>query len=173
MMSFMVWNAISGSWRRTNSEVERDVRTAVAEVMRHGDGIVTGGALGVDYIATEEALSHNPDAGRIKIYLPTSLEIYAAHYRKRASEGVITTEQAESLIGLLGAVQRRSAESVIEMGHTVLNQTTYYDRNTQVIENADRLLAFQVNGSQGVQDAVDKAKAHGLEVQLKQYTIQE
>lgn len=167
----MRWNAISGSWRRTSPEVEHDVRASVANVMAIGDGIVTGGALGVDYIATDEALIHNPDAKRIKIFLPTTLEIYAAHYRKRAVEGVITEEQAEALIGLLTNVQTSNSESVIEMEHTVLNEETYYDRNTQVVENADRLLAFQVNKSGGVQDTVDKARKLGLDVILKQYSI--
>ncbi|MGB3023341.1 MAG: hypothetical protein WBB39_00890 [Candidatus Saccharimonadales bacterium] len=167
----MRWNAISGSWRKTSPEVGHDVRLAVAQVMNRGDGIVTGGALGVDYIATDEALIHNPDAKRIKIFLPTTLEIYATHYRKRAVEGVITKEQAEALIGLLTNVKTSNKESVIEMEYTVLNEETYYDRNTRVVENADRLFAFQVNGSGGVQDTIDKARKFGLEVVLKQYTI--
>lgn len=169
----MKWVAISGSWRRTSPEVEQDVRSSVAEVMERGDGIVTGGALGVDFIATEEALEHNPDADRIKIILPSSLEVYAAHYRKRANEGVITFEQAEALIGLLTTVKERRNQSLIEMSHNVLNELSYYDRNTQVLEDADELLAFQVNGSLGTQDTIDKARDAGLVVTLKQYQIEQ
>lgn len=168
----MKWVAISGSWRRTSPEVEQDVRSSVAEVINRGDGIVTGGALGVDFIATEEALSHNPDADRIKIILPSSLEVYAAHYLKRANEGVITFEQAEALIGLLSAVKERRSSSLVEMKHTVLNEVSYYDRNTKVLEDADELLAFQVNGSLGTQDTIDKAREAGLTVILKQYKIE-
>ena len=167
----MIWNAISGSWRKTSPEVKHDVRQAVADVMQSGDGIVTGGALGVDFIATEEALIHNQMADKIKIILPSTLEIYAAHYRNRAKEGVITHEQAEALVGLLYSVRQRRAESLVEMGYTTLDKTSYYARNTKVVEESGRLLAFQVNGSDGVQDTVDKARQSGLEVVLKQYII--
>lgn len=169
----MKWVAISGSWRRSSSEIENDVREAIASVMERGDGIVTGGALGVDYVATEEALKHNPDADRIKIIIPTPLDVYAAHYRKRASEGVITLEQAEALIGLLAAVKERREQSLVEMGHSVLNEEIYYDRNTKVLEDADELLAFKVNSSLGTQDTIEKARNLGLEVTLKQYIIED
>lgn len=167
----MKWIAISGSWRRSSPEIERDVREAVADVMMRGDGIVTGGALGVDYIVTEEALKHNPAVDRIKIIIPTPLEVYAAHYRKRASEGVIMIKQAEALISLLTAVKQRRSQSFIEMGHSILKAKTYYDRNTSVLENADELLAFQVNSSPGTQDIIDKAHRLGLDVRVKQYVI--
>jgi len=58
----MKWVAISGSWRKTNEEVENDVRQAVREIIKRGDGIVTSGALNVDYFATDEALKVNPEA---------------------------------------------------------------------------------------------------------------
>ena len=48
------WVGISGSWRKTNDQVESDVRNAVREIFKKSFGIVTGGALGVDYIATDE-----------------------------------------------------------------------------------------------------------------------
>jgi len=168
----MKWVAISGSWRRSSPELEHDVREAVTDVIRRGDGIVTGGALGVDYIATKEVLKHNPEADKIKIIIPTPLEVYVAHYRKRASEGVITPEQAETLIGLLTAVKQRRGQSLVEMQHSVLDETTYYDRNTKVLEDADELLAFQVNHSLGTQDTIDKARALGLAVSLKEYDIE-
>lgn len=168
----MKWVAVSGSWRRSSPEIVQDVRESVADVINRGDGIVTGGALGVDFVATEEALKHNPNADRIKIIIPTPLEVYAAHYRKRADEGVITLEQAEALIGLLTAVKQLRKQSLVEMEHSVLNEETYYDRNTKVLEDADELLAFQVNNSLGTQDTIDKARNLGLVVTLKQYTIE-
>lgn len=168
----MKWIAISGSWRRSNPEIAHDVREAIADVMQHGDGIVTGGALGVDFVATEEALKHNPEADRIKVIIPTPLEAYAEHYRNRASEGVITIEQAEALIVLLSTVKERREESLVEMGHRALNENTYYDRNSKVLEDADELLAFQVNDSLGTQDAIDKALNLGIVVRLRQYVIE-
>jgi hypothetical protein len=167
----MQWIAISGSWRKFNADVERDVRAAVAEVMARGDGIVTGGALGVDSIAVSEALKHNPTADRIKIILPSSFATYARHFRKRAQEGVITTEQAETLIALIADVQRRHKPSVVEMSHRVLNEATYYERNTKILEGISELLAFQVNGSAGTQDAIDKARQAGLAVRVKSYAL--
>ncbi len=94
----MKWTGISGSWRKTNELVEADVKRIVREIVIRGYGIVTGGALGVDYIATDEALKLNPSVTQIRVYLPTTLQIYSTHYRKRAAEGVITNEQAEMLM---------------------------------------------------------------------------
>jgi len=42
--------------------------------------------------------------------------------------------------------------------------TTYYLRNQDVVNVADELLAFQVNGTAGTQDAVDKARLKGTPV---------
>ena len=52
----MKWIAIAGTWKLINTRVEEDVRNEVREIIAHGDGIISGGALGVDYIATDEAL---------------------------------------------------------------------------------------------------------------------
>ena len=65
--NYMKWTAITGSWRKTSSEVERDVRDAVREIIERGDGIVTGGALNVDWYATDEALKLNPEATKIRM----------------------------------------------------------------------------------------------------------
>jgi len=137
--------------------------------MQRGDGIVSGGALGVDQVATEEALKHNPDADRIKIIIPSTFEVFAAHYRNRANEGVITFEQAESLIGLLTLIKGKGA--LTEMDYAELNVESYYARNSEVLKVSDELLAFQVNSSAGTQDTIDKAHELGMPVILKQYEI--
>lgn len=167
----MKWIGISGSWRIHNKEVEQDVRREVAEIIARGDGIVSGGALGVDYTATDEALKYNPSATQIKIFLPSTLEIYAKHYRNRANEGVITSKQAEDLIAQLTALKNANPDALIEGHHDVLNQHTYFERNTWVVGASDELLAFQVNASQGVQDTIDKAKGNNLPVKLYSYTV--
>ena len=168
----MKWIGISGTWKLTNSEVEADVRKAVREIILRGDGIVTGGALGVDYFATDEVLKLNPESTRIKVCLPATLERYAAHYRKRAGEEVVTPEQAESLIAQLTALKNANPQALIEHPtNTSIDQVTYFERNTKVVELSDELLAFQVNGSPGVQDTVDKAKALGKPVTLKKYSL--
>ena len=165
----MKWYGISGSWRTGDEKLRADVRSAVAEIISRGDGIVSGGALGVDQIATEEALRLNPEANQIKIIIPASLEIFATHFRKRAQEGVITGEQAEALVELLTALRAKGA--LQEMMYTELNEESYFARNTEVLNESDELLAFQVNKSSGTQDTIDKASLRGMPVTLKQYNI--
>ena len=43
----------------------------------------------------------------------------------------------------------------------VVDVTTYYRRNQDVVDVADKLLVFQVNDSGGVQDTVDRALGEG------------
>lgn len=88
------WYGITGSWKKTSGLVEEHVRESVRKVYERGDGIISGGALSVDFFAADEALKLDPSAERMKIILPATLERYAAHYRKRSVEGVITSEQA-------------------------------------------------------------------------------
>lgn len=57
----MKWYAISGTWKITTPQVQEDVERVVREIISKGDGIVTGGALGVDYVATQIVLNEgNP-----------------------------------------------------------------------------------------------------------------
>ncbi len=168
----MKWVAISGSWRKTNEEVENDVRQAVREIIKRGDGIVTGGALNVDYFATDEALKVNPEAKQIKVCLPVTLDLFSAHYRKRADEGVITHQQAEELITQLTALKKANPSALIENEkNTIVDKDTYYERNTKVMDLSNELYAFQVNDSEGVQNTVDKARDNGKFVKLKKYTF--
>jgi len=163
----MTWVAISGSWRYAPPGLPDVVRREVAAALAAGKRIVTGGALGVDYWATETALSIDP--ARLKVILPTSLATYAAHYRRRATEGVISAEQAEDLI--------RQLETVAQVGGLVehperpqvVDVTTYYLRNQDVVDAADELVAFQVNASGGTQDTVDKARLKGIPIAVFTY----
>jgi len=66
------WVAISGSWRKTNKKIENDVRKTVRKVLSSKKGIITGGALSVDYFATDEAIKNDPSCKALKIYLPTT-----------------------------------------------------------------------------------------------------
>ena len=85
----MKWIAISGSWQKINKKIEKDIRGTVREIISRGDGIVSGGALNSDYVATDEALKVDSDAKRIKIFLPSPLEVYAAHQRQLVKEKII------------------------------------------------------------------------------------
>lgn len=162
---------ISGSWRTVNEIVERDVRESVRQIVVNGDIIVSGGALGVDWIATDEAMLRDPTYRQIQIILPTPLEVYVAHYFKRAAEGVIISQQAESLAEQLYRIREGRSESLEEMSYDVCTPETYYARNQRVIDESDELRAFQVNNSAGTQDAIDKALEQGKNVSVQRYTI--
>ncbi len=168
----IVWVGVSGSWRKTNEDVERAVREAVRDVISRGGGIVTGGALNVDYFATDEALKCNPEGDRIRVFLPVTLERYIAHYRKRAQEGVIAGAQAEQLIAQLERLRRTNADAIIEnTKNEEVNQDTYYERNTAVVEASDAVIGFQVNNSAGVEDTLTKATNMGKYVDRVKYII--
>lgn len=141
-----LWFGISGSWRKTNEEVEKSVREAVQKIIERGDGIVSGGALSGDYFATDEALKRNPAADKIKIFLPVALDLYAAHYRKRAMEGIVTSQQAEALVIQLESLRDANPDAIIgNPRNTVVDTKTYFERNTEVVNASDALVGFQVN----------------------------
>lgn len=163
----MKWIAIAGAWRKTNSQIKEEIIKVVNEIISAQNGIVSGGALGVDYIATEEALRLN---GQLKIIIPSTLDTYSKHYLNRADEGVITKEQAEALITQLEEVKKRGF--LIEGDDDVLNKDTYYSRITKIIENADELVAFHVNESAGTQDTISKAEKKGIPIKIFSYTLE-
>ncbi|OHA49199.1 MAG: hypothetical protein A2682_00835 [Candidatus Terrybacteria bacterium RIFCSPHIGHO2_01_FULL_58_15] len=175
----MKWVAISGSWRKTTDEIERAVRDAVHEIMFRGDGIVTGGALGVDAIALDEALRQNILADRIKVFLPTTLEQYAVHFRKHAEVGTITQQQAEDLIQQLTHLKEKNRRALIEDPDTGFSEENkkekYYGRNAHIIAAADELFAFQVKSEAsdglGTLDAVEKAKTKGIPVTTRSWDL--
>ncbi len=173
----MTWIAISGSWKVIDEKVEREVRESIREIFECGDGIVTGGALGVDYIATKEMLALDPSAESIRIFLPTNLKEYALHYHKRVIEGVIMKEQAENLIALLEYIQKANPKTIREGtptladGEPAVNERTYFARNSDILAHADKLIAFQVNKSRGTEDTIMKAHANGIPVIVHSYRI--
>ncbi len=168
----MKWIGISGSWRITNKQIEKDVRKNVKNIILNGDGIVTGGALNVDAFALGEALKHDPQAKQIKVFLPVVLELYIKHYRKRAKEGVITEMQAENLAVQLLSLKKTNPKALIEnKTNTKVNQKTYYQRNSEMTNYSNQLISFQVNKSAGTQDHIDKAREKGIPVKIFSYSI--
>jgi hypothetical protein len=156
------WVAVSGSWRHAP--------TAPGCCAPGSSGRARGRkghrdwwrALGVDYWATETTLGIDP--ARLKVILPTSLTSYATHYRRRAAEGVISAQQAEDLIRQLKAVAQVGGLVEHPERPQIVDVTTYYLRNQDMVDAADELLAFQVNDSAGTQDTVDKARLKGIPV---------
>jgi len=173
----MKFVAISGSWRKVNKEIERKVRKIVSQILKMGNGIVTGGALGVDYIALDEALKHDKNAQRIKVFLPTTLKRYAQHLRKHARWGDVKKSAVEKLISRLKKLRTLNPKALIENKKADFREETkkkyYYQRNTKIIKAADELIAFRVitKESQGLGtlDTIKKAKKKGIPVKVFEY----
>jgi len=170
------WIGITGTWRRTNDDVEVDVRAAIREVIARGDGVVVGGALGVDYFALDEAMRVNPDGTRIKAVLPSSLENYIAHLEMWADghetgDPTITHNEAERLIAQLRGLGKNSLVENSAIDADKINREGYFGRNSKIVELADEIIAFQVNGSAGTQDTIDKARSAGKNVIVHSYSI--
>jgi Asp-tRNA(Asn)/Glu-tRNA(Gln) amidotransferase A subunit family amidase len=163
------WYGVSGSWRLQSDELDNDLMEIVDKIIAVDGGIITGGALGVDSVATERIMTKKDWQKHLKVIVPTPIEIYEKHFLKRADEGVITHKQAKDLLDLLKKV--KAGGCLTEMDHNALDRKTYYDRNTEVAKACDELLAFQVNGSRGVQDTVDKAIGLGKKVLLNKYYV--
>jgi hypothetical protein len=165
-------SAITGSWKLTNSAVEQDVRTDVRGIFASGGGIVTGGAPGVDFFAMDEAIKADPSGERIRVVLPIPLSKMVAHFRKRVAEGVIGNEhRIEDVIAVLEHLHTLGPDIVTDVGFEIANQDSYYARHHQIIALASDVYAYQVNGSGGVQDTVDKAREKGIPVYLRSYTL--
>jgi hypothetical protein len=176
----MRWIAISGSWRKVNKEIERKVRKIVSEILKKEDGIVSGGALGVDYITLKEALKYDKKARRIKIFLPTTLKRYAQHLRKQARLKRVEKGKVEKLILALKKLKKINKKALIENKRADFREETkkkyYYQRNSRIINVADKLIAFRVitKESQGLGtlDAIEKAKEKGIPVKVFSYKIE-
>jgi len=173
------WVAISGGWRKTNEEIEKKVRETVRKIMERGEGIVSGGALGVDFIAQDEALKHDPKAKRIKIFLPTTLEKYAEHLRRKAKEGIVESERVEALLDQLKKIKKINKEALIENPDTNFTDETkkkmYYQRNTKIVEAADELIAFRIKTKEsqglGTLDTINKAKKKKIPVKVFNFDL--
>ncbi len=175
----MKWVGISGGWRQVNRKIENEVRETVKEIVQSGNGIVSGGALNVDYIALDEALKQDPKAERIKIFLPTTLEKYAEHYRKHAKLDTITSEQAENLISQLSGLKQINPKALIENSNSNFTEETkkemYYERNSKIVEASNELVVFHIKTTasegRGTMDTIGKAKAKGISVKIYSYDL--
>jgi len=170
---------ISGSWRTWDAAMEKDVRSFVRDAITQGKGVVTGGALGVDQFTTEEALSADPSCSRIVIAVPGSLAAYYAHLRAWArghdtGDPDISIEEVERIIATIDAVAKANPQAIVDCPGVAaedIGKEAYYERNTVVVALSDELVAFQANNSGGTQDTIDKARAIGMPVTVRSYTI--
>ena len=162
---------ITGSWRRTNKQVARDVRRGVEIEISKGNGIISGGALGVDYTATQYVLRNGNPESQLRIFLPAPLEIYLTHYHKKAEEGIISHKQVAFLEEQLRTATEISPDIISSLNYKRINKHSYYVRNQKEIDACSHVRAFKVNNSSGVQDTINKAKQQGKKVILRRYKI--
>lgn len=172
----MKWVIFTGTWRLTTREVENDVRHAAREVFERGDGLVTGGATGVDYFAMDEFLKLNPDCTRIRIFIPARLEHFIADYRKNWKHAPIDDSDIDNLAHILHIIKTRNPSAVFEVRKDSgdISQEEYNVRHDEEVTFSDEVYAFHVNNSSGTSDTITKAAAAGLPIGLhKKYDIPE
>ncbi len=169
----MKWILFTGTWKLTNKEVEDDVREAARQVLLRGDGIVTGGATGVDYFAMDEAMKLFPDASRLRVIIPALFESYVYDYHTNWCMAPVTAETIDALESLLGKIREADPKALVEMPNDIITQDHYNDRHDEEVKISDEVYAFQVNNSTGTQDTIDKAARSGLPISLhKKYVIE-
>ena len=170
----MKWILFTGTWRLTNEEVEKDVREYTRKVINEGNGIITGGATGVDYFCIDEYLKIDPECSRIRVFIPEKLNHFINDYKKNWCQDPISIEDIEKLSESLNRIKAVSPASLLELNNNEgdITQDIYNMRNDEEITYSDEVYAFQVNNSAGTQDTIDKAKDSGLSITIhKKYII--
>ncbi len=169
----MKWIIFTGTWRLTNDEVEYDVRAAVRAVLLAGNGIVTGGATGVDYFCMDEVLKLGKE-NSMRVIIPAKLDFFISDYYKNWMTDPITKADIDKLSVVLKDFQNKNPSGLLEIYHAGVDitQDDYDNRHDEEVVFSDEVYAFQVNNSTGTQDTIDKAKASGLKISLhKKYSI--
>ncbi|MDP3986703.1 MAG: hypothetical protein Q8P81_00585 [Nanoarchaeota archaeon] len=169
----MKWFGISGSWRYEFPQLETDVAETVLNLVSEDGGIITGGALGVDSMATQSAMTFlDPKkfSERLRVYLPVSLDNYLAYLRKRAHEGATDISRVDRLEDQLRTIENISPRCIMDdWGFTKVDKESYYFRIAMITRDIDELYVFHVNGSEGVQHSMDVARNLGKPIHLRNY----
>lgn len=161
--------AFSGTWQSGPAVVAEDVRREVESALAENRVVVTGGALGVDYITTARVIELQSSLDSLRVVLPVKLQVYIDHYRRQADQAVVTHAEVEELIHQLQHVSDCNPHGIVEGPADSVDQKSYYDRNSAIVEISDALRAFQVNESPGTQDTILKARAKGIVIRHYRY----
>ena len=172
----MKWILFTGTWRLTNAEIETDVRQTAREVFERGDGLVTGGATGVDYFAMDEFIKLDPTCKRIKIFIPAKLPHFISDYRNNWKHSPINDSDIDNLERVLLHIQEKNPSAIFEAPKEYgdITQEEYNLRHNEEIAHSDEVYAFRVNKSTGTGDTIQKATDAGLPIsRYKNYIIAE
>jgi len=117
----------------------------------------------VDYLATKVALDEGNPNEQLKIFLPTGLGDYLAHIGNAATnfpeQRTVQRREAELLSAQFQALIDRSPESIyVHDWFRNPKTNSYHARNKQEVLASDRVYAFHVDNSKGVQNTIDFAK---------------
>ena len=165
---------ISGSGVGITDEIEQSIRGKIREIVSRDDVIVTGGVLGTDFIATDEALKLDPTGESIIVWLPAPLDVYLEHFRNRKDITEDREEKAQRLAGQLKRLFEINPDAIKVEGSITrpedIDGDAYRARNRKIIESVDELYAFQVNQSKGTQYAIDQARSRNIPAVVNEYT---
>lgn len=169
----MKWILFTGTWHLCTEEVAKDVREQALKVLNEGNGIVTGGATGVDYVAMMEAMKFDPNGKRLQICLPTNIDNYILDYHTNWIKDLVTHEVVEELKLCIEDLNGSSPENIHTLPYdNEITQDHYDMRHNVEVELSDEVYVFHVNNSHGTGDTVEKAKEAGLPITFyKQYQI--
>ena len=167
----MKWLAVVGT-REVNDTIRRDIEQFVGQKITEGGGIVSGGATGVDHEAARLAYEHGLEASRFRIFLPVKLELYCQALYDRAAVGKCRQDDAIATITLLRDIAKHRPGVLRDATNfSEVNADSFHARNCQIVDLADELVAFRVNGSPGTTFTIDQAQAKGIPVKMFDYTI--
>jgi len=154
------WIGITGSWRNINQKVVDDVSEIVRYIVNHGLGIITGGALGVDYIATELSLIDGNPKKQLRVILPVKKYDYLKRLI-RVSGSEINRSQLEAISGQLTYINKNFSNVIFDesqfdsksfLEFEDYRTACYSFRNKLIAYACDGLIPFWVNDSKGVKD---------------------
>ena len=184
------WIGISGSWRYINQAVVNDTALIVRSLIKRGVGIITGGALGVDFIATEIMLKESDPAENLRIVLPINkdaymqryTDVYMQQYTDAGLQTNVTRTQADALTSQIFYMATHFPKIIfdktpfneiefIALQNDHYRKLAYNFRNGLVGYGCEGLVALCVNDSSGVQDTVRKLEKMKKPHSLVQYQI--
>ena len=156
------------SVRQIGRIIRKEVKYTTKKIIESGNGVIVGGALGVDQIAAETALTYG-DPNQLIVITPINKWEYGDHYADSwEKRGVISRSQAEALHDLLylRVPQDRIHDS---SRFRRVHQESYFARDQKEVDLADVVIGFHLDDTGGTADTLHKARQAGLPVYVRRY----